>query len=77
MLHIIPNRKLHTISFQMAYNLGVCKVGQLKSTKISFGYSTKTIYTSILDLLEYIKNFFIFYFLCYQGNVSAIMDLVF
>ena len=34
MLHIIPNRKLHTISFQMASNVAVCTVGALNSTKI-------------------------------------------
>ena len=29
MLHIIPNSKLHTISFQMAYNMAVYTVGPL------------------------------------------------
>ena len=42
MLHIIPYRKLHTISFQLAYNLAVCTVGKLNSTKIGFGPSTVT-----------------------------------
>ena len=40
MLHIIPNRKLHTINFQMAYNVAVCTVDPLNSTKIGFGHST-------------------------------------
>ena len=30
MLQMKPNRKLHTISFQMAYNVAVCTVGPLK-----------------------------------------------
>ena len=40
MLHIIPNRKLHTNSFQMEYNMAVCTVGPLNSTKIGFCRST-------------------------------------
>ena len=32
-LRIIPNRKLHTISFQMAYNLAVCTVGTPQITR--------------------------------------------
>ena len=40
MLHIIPNCKLHTISFQMAFYVAVCMVGPLNSTKIDFGRST-------------------------------------
>ena len=35
-LHIIPNRKLHTISFQMAYNAAVCPVGTLNSSNNAF-----------------------------------------
>ena len=42
MLHIIPNRKLHTITFQMEYNVAVCAVGPLNSTKIGFGRSAIT-----------------------------------
>ena len=30
MRHIITNRKLRSISFQMAYNVAVCTVGPLK-----------------------------------------------
>ena len=40
MLHIIPNRKLHTFNFHMEYNEAVCTVGQLNSTEIGFGRST-------------------------------------
>ena len=40
MLYIIPNRKLHTICFQMAYNVVVCTVGKFNLTKIGFGRST-------------------------------------
>ena len=40
MLHIIPNRKLHTVTFQMAYNVAVCTVGPVSSSKIGFGRST-------------------------------------
>ena len=36
MLHIIPNRKLNTISFQMAYDVAVFTVGPLNSTKFGF-----------------------------------------
>ena len=43
MLHIILNRKLHTItSFQMAKNMAVCTVVTLNSTKIGFSHSTST-----------------------------------
>ena len=43
MLHIILNRKLRTItSFQMAYNMAVCTVVTLNSTKIGFSHSTST-----------------------------------
>ena len=35
MLHIIPNRKLHTISFQMAYDVAVSTVGTLKTPQIT------------------------------------------
>ena len=43
MLHIILNRKLHKItSFQMAYNMAVCTVVTLNSTKIGFSHSTST-----------------------------------
>ena len=35
-LHIMPNRKLHTISFQMAYNMAVCTVGTLNSSNNAF-----------------------------------------
>ena len=35
-LRIIPNRKLHTISFQMAYNLAMYTVGTLNSSKTRF-----------------------------------------
>ena len=38
-LHIIPNRTLHTISFQLEYNVAVCTVDPLNSTKIGFGCS--------------------------------------
>ena len=40
MLQIVPNRKLHTISFHMAYNVALCMVSPLISTKIGFGRST-------------------------------------
>ena len=33
MLHIIPNRKLHTSSFEMGYNVAVCVVDLLNSNK--------------------------------------------
>ena len=36
----MPNRKVHTISFQMAYHVAVCTVGLLNLTKIGVGYST-------------------------------------
>ena len=36
-LHIIPNRKLHTISFQTAYNVAMCTVvGTLNSSNNVF-----------------------------------------
>ena len=41
MFHIIPNRKLRTISFQMGYNVALCVVGPLNSIKDGFGCSTK------------------------------------
>ena len=31
-LHIIPNCRLHTISFQMAHNVALCTVGTLNSS---------------------------------------------
>ena len=40
MLHIIPNRKLHTISVKMAHNVAVYTVGPLNSADIGFGRST-------------------------------------
>ena len=43
MLHIMLNCKLRTItSFQMAYNMAVCMVVTLNSTKIGFSHSTST-----------------------------------
>ena len=43
MLHIILNLKLHIItSFQMSYNMAVCMVVTLNSTKIGFSHSTST-----------------------------------
>ena len=42
-LHIIPDRKLHTISFQMTYNVTMCTVGTLNSSSnafLEFGRST-------------------------------------
>ena len=36
-LHIIPNRKVHIVSFQTAYNMASCTVDTLNSTKIGFG----------------------------------------
>ena len=42
MLNIIPNRKLHTISFQVKYNVTMHTVGPLNSTKIGFGRSSKS-----------------------------------
>ena len=35
-LNIIPNRKLHTISFEMAYNVAVCTEGTLNSSNDAF-----------------------------------------
>ena len=34
--HVIPNRKLHTVSFQMAYNVAQCTVGTLNSSNNAF-----------------------------------------
>ena len=43
MLHIILNRKLCTITgFQMVYNMAMCMMVTLNSTKIGFSHSTST-----------------------------------
>ena len=43
MLHIILNRKLRTITgFQMVYNMAMCTMVTLNSTKIGFSHSTST-----------------------------------
>ena len=47
MLHIISNRKLHTVSFQMVYNVAVWTVGPVNSTKIGFGLSTNSEMASV------------------------------
>ena len=38
-LRIIPNRKLHTISFEIAYNVAVCTVGTLNSSNNALFWS--------------------------------------
>ena len=38
-LHIIPSRKLHKISFQMAYNVAMCTMGTLNPSNNAFFWS--------------------------------------
>ena len=50
-LHIIPNHKLHTISFPMADNVAVCIVGTLNFLNNAFFEVWRLDYTGHLTLI--------------------------
>ena len=51
--HVIPSRKLQTMSFQMAYNVAVCIVGTLNFSSIDLHIDLQGYYTCDSNLVTF------------------------